>query len=492
VFFTLSEGTSQLAIEQAKLSRIFAQASALVTPSPEEEKSLEETVANVSASLRRISERRGFSVIPEFVVGGSYAKGTWLKGQADVDFYLLYPPDYLREKLETEAISFAKLAVEGYEINMRYAEHPYVEAFVDKTRVNLVPCYKVKKGDWKSAADRSPFHLEYIKARFNDKLRLEARLLKKFVKSIGVYGAEVKTHGFSGYVCEVLTLKFGSFASVLEQLSNTRSWGRVISVEEFDQDYVATSFDSAIVILDPVDTTRNLGGAISVQSLAKLIFQSRKFLSDPSLRYFETPSGNRGTGQGGGLKKRNGLVSKTIIVRFKNKPRSVDILWGQLQKSLGAIKGRLEEKGFQVLRSLSASDEHGQSAFVFLFRSTVLDEFNEREGPEYFRVDEVERFVEKNREKALLLWIASDDKGRIRSLFKRNSADRDALKTIRNILTDSRELDSLGLSKAIRQELRQGVTIETGDRLLWSVRKKPPPWIVNAVKEATTTAEVFL
>ena len=83
-------------------------------------------------------------------------------------------------------------------------------------RVNIVPCYKVALGEWKSAADRSPYHTKYIISKLDDRLRLEARLFKKFVKASRVYGAEVRVQGFSGYVCEVLILKYGSFQSVLE------------------------------------------------------------------------------------------------------------------------------------------------------------------------------------------------------------------------------------------------------------------------------------
>ena len=75
---------------------------------------------------------------------------------------------------------------------MRYSEHPYVEAFVDTIRINVVPCYDVERGNWKSAADRSPFHTEFIKESFDEEKRLETRLLKKFMKTIGVYGAEIR------------------------------------------------------------------------------------------------------------------------------------------------------------------------------------------------------------------------------------------------------------------------------------------------------------
>jgi tRNA adenylyltransferase (EC 2.7.7.25) len=43
----------------------------------------------------------------------------------------------------------------------------------------------------------------------------EVRLLKKFMKGIGVYGAEIKVKGFSGYVAELLVYFYDSFRNVL-------------------------------------------------------------------------------------------------------------------------------------------------------------------------------------------------------------------------------------------------------------------------------------
>src|SRR5579862_6678712 len=251
---------------------VIEKARAKVTPTRQESEKLDRIAKKVSDLLVQ-SFQKAKSVLPEIVLGGSYAKGTWLKGSGDIDFYLLYPVSYPREKLESEAIEISKDAVGDYEIQMRFSEHPYVECFVEGTRVNIVPCYKVSKGRWQSAADRSPFHTEYIKSRFDEELRSETRLLKKFVKGTGLYGAEVKTQGLSGYVCEVLTLKFGSFLSTLKNVSNLHE-GEIISVEEFDQD-VATSFKSSLVILDPIDTNRNLGTAISAKNAAKLFLYCR-------------------------------------------------------------------------------------------------------------------------------------------------------------------------------------------------------------------------
>jgi len=81
--------------------------------------------------------------------------------------------------------------------------------------VDIVPCYDAKSGEWQSATDRTPYHTNYIRARLDKQLRGDVRLLKKFMQGIGVYGAEIKVGGFSGYLCELLIMKYGSFEATL-------------------------------------------------------------------------------------------------------------------------------------------------------------------------------------------------------------------------------------------------------------------------------------
>ncbi len=433
---------------------VLEKASKLVTPSSSEARRLEQ----VSAKVRQRLEKEFTD--PEISLGGSYARGTWLKGSLDIDYFLLYPWEFPREKLETEAVDSAIRALEGYKTNLRYAEHPYVEAFVDNVRVNVVPCYNVSQGEWQSAADRSPYHTKYIISKLDDRLRLEMRLFKKFVKASKVYGAEVKVQGFSGYVCEILVLKFGSFTSVLEVLAKLKQ-NEVISIEPYDKE-LATSFKSPLVLLDPVDTTRNLGAAISGRNVARLVFQSRRFMKEPRLSYFSEKEGR--------LNPSKELLSRTLVVSFENNQRSPDILWGELKKSAAAISNKLESMGFQVLRNGAASDEISHSALVFLLADVKINKIFSREGPEYFRQEELENYFAKNRKRALHTWISEE--GRVESLFQRESvAATDALAKLL-----SNKLDSVGASEAIRREIKSGFKVRTASALI-----KKRDWLGRAL-----------
>lgn len=438
--------------------QIIERATKLVTPNIREEKKLEDVESKVESKIRRVFG--GLSPTPEISLGGSFARGTWLKGSFDIDFFIMYPSEYQRERLEGESIIILEKSLVGYKTHLRFAEHPYVEGFVDGVRVNLVPCYKVAAGEWKSAADRSPYHTKYVISKMDERLKLEARLFKKFVRVAKVYGAEVKVQGFSGYVCEMLVLKYGSFEATLAGLSKLEP-GEILSLEEYDKD-LAASFKSPVVILDPVDTTRNLGAAISARNVAKLVFECRRFLAKPSLSFFREKVEKR--------KPDTELLSHTLVVTFSTGWRSPDILWGQLKKSAGGISNKLESFGFHVLRSGVASDEASKSALLFLLQDIKIGDFQTRKGPEYFRASEVRNYNMKNKNKARLTWIGEE--GRLESIFQRRYTEASA--ALNDLL--SKKLGSSGISGETRKEIARGFRISRGTAI-----KKNDDWLRSSV-----------
>ena len=104
---------------------------------------------------------------------------------------------------------------------------------------------------------------------------------------MGAYGSEIATNGFSGYVSEVLILKYGSFESVLQALSNVQKDKNVISIDKVDEDMIKTFQNPNIIIIDPIDPRRNLGAAISAENIGRFILASRAFLKKPSMNFFK-------------------------------------------------------------------------------------------------------------------------------------------------------------------------------------------------------------
>lgn len=410
----------------------------------------------------------------EAVLGGSYAKDTWLKGECDIDLFVKFPPELKVDEFKQIGMDLAKEILRGYQTLVRFAEHPYLEGFVDGVRVNVVPCYNVKPRQWISAADRSPYHTEYVKEHLKKELKSEVRLLKKFIKTRGVYGAEVKTKGFSGYVCEVLIIRYGSFVNTLGAFSDLKR-GAVISLGEVPAD-VKLRFQTPLILLDPVDPERNLGAAISGESLATFISSARGFLQNPSLKYFErygveshTPS----------LLEQ--MVDNLILLLFTHDWRSPDILWGQLHKTSEAIERQMKIRGFEVLRVCVASSEAAESAILLLLASPVLPKYMVKIGPDVYRKEDALRFASKNLNRSTLMWFSKD--GQIITLQER--AERSAVDVLRNLLSNPK---ALGAAEGLREALRSSATILTGREALVAVESRA--WLRKEVQRLVYTKDL--
>jgi tRNA nucleotidyltransferase (CCA-adding enzyme) len=367
--------------------------------------------------------------VVDVVFGGSFAKGTWLPDHADIDIFVKIKPSVGIEKFEEMGREIGSEALKSYGPKLRYSDHPYVEVFVKKVRVNVVPCYDVEQGKWQSAADRSPFHTRYISSNFDDEKRRQARLLKKFLKSVGIYGAEISTEGFSGYVSEVLVLKYSSFENLLRAAADWQE-RQIIAVSDYDSDFVRVS-NSPVIIIDPVDSRRNLGTAISPESVAKFMLAARKFLEKPSLDFFKEGKYRRGT-----IK----LLPNVLVVEFSHEKKSPDIIWGQLKRSLSAIAKQLELAHFEVLRSSCVTDEKSSAALAFLLESITLPPYTKRKGPEVFRRKDTASFL-SNRKKPIASWV--DKEMRIAMVIERRATD--ARKFVKSLLINHRE--NSGVSK---------------------------------------------
>ena len=385
-----------------ELKKVIEEALNLVEPSKEE---IDHVKALASIVFQKVSKAASDSEFkPSAVLGGSYAKGTWLKGEADIDIFVKFPKDLEKKELEKYGLDIALNSMKDYNPVLRYSEHPYVEACIDDVKVNVVPCYDVKKGEWKSAADRSPYHTEFMVKALDDDLRREVRMLKKFMKGIGVYGAEIAIQGFSGYVCEVLSINYGSFISTLKSASR---WAEreLISLKKVDEDFKNLFPQAGIIILDPVDYKRNLGTAISQKRLADFILASRSFLEKPSINYLI-----RKKDYSLDKLEKSDLLKNLVTLKFKHGKRSIDILWGQLKRSLNHILKQLNIHNFKVIRANCATDEVENSAFIFLMERIDQPSIDIKTGPKVFRHEDSKKFIEKNIKKSKIIWLGEDSR----------------------------------------------------------------------------------
>jgi tRNA nucleotidyltransferase (CCA-adding enzyme) len=390
----------------------------------------QEAKAHVDSYVAQLDE------VVDVVFGGSFAKGTWLPDHADVDIFVKIKRSVGAEKFEEMGRQIGSKALKMYGPKLRYSDHPYVEVFVKNVRVNVVPCYDVEQGKWQSAADRSPFHTQYISSHFDNEKRRHARLLKKFFQSVGIYGAEISTEGFSGYVSEVLVLKYSSFENVLRSAADWQE-RQIIAVCDYDSDFVK-AFNSPLIIIDPVDSRRNLGTAISQESVAKFMLAARTFLEKPSIEFFR--ESNKKYRYNGPSKKL--LLPNVLVVEFSHEKKSPDIIWGQLKRSINAIAKQLELAHFEVLRISCITNERNSAALAFLLESITLPAYTKKKGPEIFRRKDTASFLSnRKRTRPIAIWV--DREMRISMVIERRFTD--ARKFVKSLLLNHRE--NSGISK---------------------------------------------
>jgi tRNA nucleotidyltransferase (CCA-adding enzyme) len=299
---------------------------------------------HVCGIARRLLAAIAESGKAEGMVVGSIARDTWVRGDRDLDVFMLFDPSLSRESLETEGLALARKIAGTFtdDFHEKYAEHPYINAYIDDVDVDLVPCYNVESAvKIQSAVDRTPFHTRYITDKINGLID-DVLLLKRFTKAGGIYGSDQMTEGFSGYLCELLILHYGGFAALLQGASAWRPH-TLIDIEK----HAAKEFDEPLIVIDPVDPKRNVAASVSLDRMVEFTELAHGYLEYPSMEFFKLPApqsisqedltallDNRGT--------------SLYAVTFATPPYIEEIIVPQLKRSMGAIRMQLERGGFTV------------------------------------------------------------------------------------------------------------------------------------------------
>lgn len=362
------------------------------TPSPAERERAERIASRVVEALRGAARALGVGAAVE--IEGSFAKDTWLSGDVDVDVFLLFDPSVPLEELRSRGLEIAKMAAGalGAGWRERYASHPYLTLEVEGFEVDVVPAYRVPSpAHIKSPVDRTPFHTAYVRSKLeaDPALKGEVRLLKRFAKGVGVYGAEIKVEGFSGYLVELLVIHYGSFLRVLEAASSWRPYRTVVDVEgHYSSPREALArFRAPLVVVDPVDPKRNVASPVSLDSMARFIAAARAFLRGPSLAFFYPPPPER--------RPLSELLEGRALaaVKLRVPPLPEDVLWGQAKRALKALSHGLERFGFTVFNASAWAGE-GELVLLFELESLELPPLEKHYGPPVYSDHDV-RFLSK-------------------------------------------------------------------------------------------------
>ncbi|MGZ8888126.1 MAG: CCA tRNA nucleotidyltransferase [Halobacteriota archaeon] len=426
-----------------------------IRPSRDERDRLHRVTQQVISAAQSAINARSLNATVKVI--GSAARDTWLSGDCegdrDIDIFIGFDITTPREDLERYGLEIGKeIAVQGYDIC--YAEHPYVKARYGGFTIDIVPHYIIENtNQLLSAVDRTPFHQRFVSEHLSGR-QDEVRLLKQFLKGAEIYGAELRVKGFSGYLCELLIIKFGSFVDVLLDAQNWKIGVYITLTGE----YASSSFSSPLAVIDPVDAKRNVAAAVSSDSFATFVDSARSFLEKPCTKCFFPPKIVP-------LDARafRAIATKRQTTLFGIKftlPNLVDdIAYPQLERAFKGVSVALLQQGFSALRG-DIFYNQGKALLLFEMLVWQLPSVEKHLGPPIDKKRHSIKFKKGYANEASLLAGPFIEDGRYVVELRRKylTFPEYVSKEFRNIRT----------SKAILHAMEKGFQILKDDELLES------------------------
>jgi len=444
-----------------------------IEPSVKEKKILNAYAKKAVAYVKKEAKKFNAKVI----LAGSITRDTWLTDKREFDVFVMFPEKTSEKRMEEIGLKIGKTVIQKMKgvFTIEYAEHPYVSGTVEGIDIDIVPCFEIKTTEkLKSAVDRTPFHVRYIEKNLPLKLSDQVRILKQFLKTQEMYGADAKTEGFSGYVCELLIIKYKNFLNVLKQVETWRP-GEIIDIESFyskdEHQKLKRMFKGQLLILiDPTDKKRNTAAALSQSNFFKFKKLANEFLKNPSKQFFFEPEVEPITESqliSYQLQRRTEL----IIVKFAPPNVVADILWPQMRRFGERLQDILEEVKyeFKVFGRDVYTNEKDFAAVLFEMEISKLPSVQKKIGPSVFDFNDSKRFLDKYKGQTLAGPFVEDGKWVVivsRRFLTAREKLFDSLKVNASILK------AKGIPNHIADKISQGFEIISENDKIMELAKK--------------------
>jgi len=348
---------------KAKLKKILDDVVLDITPSSEELQRVEAVANKLISKLNKSLK----SVKARVIIAGSTKKNTQLKNTFEIDVFVLF--DYKKYSSNDKALSdilASKLKKAAVKAERLHGSRDYFQTKIHPYIFEIVPILGIASSrQAKNITDVSPLHAKWVAKKSNNKLA-EIRLTKAFMSAIGIYGAESYVRGFSGYACEVLTIHYKSFVDLLKA---TTKWKdkQIIDTERFYKsrnpmlELNKSKTLSPVVLIDPVQPSRNVTAALNDKSFAVFKKAAANFLQNPSKSFFTKKTVTKKDLIKAGNKK--SLLLIVDIVPEKNKR---DVMGATIANKYKMLTNKLTENGFKVTKSSWVWDERKGMAWFFI------------------------------------------------------------------------------------------------------------------------------
>lgn len=377
-----------------------------IKPNLVEQEALEGIVKRFITRLRRSSKRLNYNC--SFFVGGSFGKGTYLKGTSDIDIFCRFDLSYLDSNLSDylkKILDEAKIKYKKQKGSRDYYSCRYVSKGVSVI-FELIPNRNVSNvSEILNSTDVSPFHVTFLKSKIqeNPQLQDEIRLTKQYFKANGLYGAESYINGFSGHSIDILIIYYGSLKELIKA---GRSWVEevFIDVNNFYANKnegiknIGSDKVSNLILIDPIIKERNAAKALGNDKFCEFVLLCNRF-SEFKLENFEVfkPDVKLVQVEAKEFAKKNNLKPLIYKFKFEIKDESEDIVGSKLLKLNKKLKNYFEASEFDIfLNDFFIDIKKGYCLMIFLFEKINMPKVKKVVGPKVFMVDAAKSFL-KNR-----------------------------------------------------------------------------------------------
>lgn len=204
-------------------------------------------------SLWKLNRDFAISVYSEFkeiylnnydiCLAGSIAKSTSVDNK-ELDIFIKFKT--LKE-LQERTTELFEYVIKTFNYEIKYQTTPYIVIYYKDLKIDLVPC--LISDTEKTLVDNTILHVEYVNKHLISPF--EVIKLKKLLKVYDIYGSSTELSGYSGYICELLIIKYNTLLNLIKNYT------------ELNTDLKS--------LLDPTDSKRDLMKGVSTKNKLKLI-----------------------------------------------------------------------------------------------------------------------------------------------------------------------------------------------------------------------------
>ncbi len=339
-----------------------------ITPSKEERASTLELVNEFLKKLNASLKKNRCAA--QAVLGGSYAKDTWLPGDYDVDVFVQFALKHKKDNLST---LLAK-ALKPWRAERIHGSRDYFWVREKQFKLEIVPVLAIKKAaDAENVTDFSPLHVHWVNKN-GKKYKDDIRLFKKFCKAQGVYGAESYIRGFSGHVVDILIIYHKGFLPLLKAATKWKPKTIIDYDHHYDKKALfvlnKSKIQGPLIIIDPVQKERNAAAALIQAKYDALVLAAQRFLKTPSKESFVETEVDLGQ-----LAKRGHLLQVCV----KAPKGKEDVVGTKVLHAFEYVKRYLED--FELVTSGWRWNKDAQAEFWYVVKKRVLPATMTRQGP---------------------------------------------------------------------------------------------------------------